>query len=226
MRIVAADPGGVLVALAIGVAIAAVVGLLLTYGLRWLGRRINFDLRLRAILAVAGGAARRGRRPRWVLYRAKDEQEWSGARQRPARHRDHRHHRLDRAADRAGDRVDGDGSGSASQDPDSRGSRHLQTKITLVQRLVGAMVITITVGAALWTIPPMNSSAPPSSPRPASSASSPVSPPNRRSGTSSPACRSPSPTPSASTTSSTSATSATSVISGGGSTRSRCRTSW
>ena len=67
-----------LVALAIGVAIAAVVGLLLTYGLRWLGRRINFDLHLRAswrspvvLLAVAVAL-------RWVLYRAKDEQEWTG----------------------------------------------------------------------------------------------------------------------------------------------------
>jgi len=152
VRIVAADAGGVLVALAIGVAIAAVVGLLLTYGLRWLGRRINFDLHLRAswrspvvLLAVAVAA-------RWVLYRAKDEQEWTGP--------------VSDLLDIAIIGIIGwiallivHAIGSTvmerirEQDADSRGSRRLQTKVRLLERVAGAIIITITAGAALWTLP-------------------------------------------------------------------------
>jgi small-conductance mechanosensitive channel len=154
VTMVAADLGGVLVACAIGVGIAAVVGLLLTYGLRWLSRRINFDLRLQAswrspvvLLAVVIALD-------WVLYRSEDQQQWAATVTNV----------LDmviigivgwivllivRAIESTAlIRI-------RNQDADSRGSRHLQTKITLVQRVVSAMVITITVGAALWTIPAM-----------------------------------------------------------------------
>src|SRR6478735_2172746 len=132
--------------------VSMVVGLLLTYGLRWLGRRINFDLHLRAswrspvvLLAVAVAA-------RWVLYRAKDEQEWTGP--------------VSDLLDIAIIGIIGwiallivHAIGSTvmerirEQDADSRGSRRLQTKVRLLERVAGAIIITITVGAALWTLP-------------------------------------------------------------------------
>lgn len=72
--------------------------------------------------------------------------------------------------------------------------RRVRTQVTLIQRVVSAVVGVVAIAAMLLTFPAMRAAAPRCWPRPESSASSPVSPPSPPSRTSSRACRSPSAT--------------------------------
>jgi small-conductance mechanosensitive channel len=150
--VVAADTGAVLVACAVGVGIAVAVGLALTWGLRVVSRRIRFELDLgrswrSPVVLLAAAIALT-----WVLGRATTEHDWT----------DPVVHVLTiwilglvawiallivRAiAATWMTRI-------REQDPDSRLSRHQLTKLTLLERVISAIVITIAVGVALWTIP-------------------------------------------------------------------------
>jgi small-conductance mechanosensitive channel len=147
-----ADTGTVLVACAIAAAAAFVVGVVLTHGLRWLGRRFGLDVRwtraqrsplvaLFVIIAV-----------RVILTTADAQQAWAAA--------------VVDVLDVALIAVVGwlllvvvqlIEQAALRKFPatslEDRRSRHIRTKITLLQRIIDAVIITVVIGAVLWTIP-------------------------------------------------------------------------
>jgi len=144
--------GEVLIACAIGAAVAFAVGFVLTIGLRWLARRLEVSLEWTAatrspIVALFVVVA-----VKVVLELADAQREWADV--------------VVRLLDVALIAIVGwillvvarvIEKGALARFPatslEDRRSRHVRTKITLLRRVTDAVVITIVVAAALWTIP-------------------------------------------------------------------------
>jgi small-conductance mechanosensitive channel len=147
-----ADVGEVLIACGIGAAVGFGVGLALTLGLRWLARRLEVSLDWTAatrspIVALFVVVALKV-----VLELADAQRAWADV--------------VVRLLDVALIAIVGwvllvvarvIEKGALGKFPDTsledRRSRHARTKITLLRRVTDAVVVTIVVAAALWTIP-------------------------------------------------------------------------
>jgi small-conductance mechanosensitive channel len=147
-----ADLGEVLLACGIGAAVGFVAGLALTLGLRWLARRLEVTLDWTAatrspIVALFVVVA-----VKVVLELADAQREWADV--------------VVRLLDVALIAIVGwillviarvIEKGALAKFPatalEDRRSRHARTKITLLRRVTDAVVVTIVVAAALWTIP-------------------------------------------------------------------------
>jgi small-conductance mechanosensitive channel len=147
-----ADVGEVLIACGIGAAVAFAVGLAVTIGLRWLARRLQVSLEWTAatrspIVALFVVVA-----VKVILEFADAQREWADA--------------VVRLLDVALIAIVGwillvvarvIEKGALGKFPatslEDRRSRHARTKITLLRRVTDAVVVTIVVAAALWTIP-------------------------------------------------------------------------
>jgi small-conductance mechanosensitive channel len=147
-----ADAGEVLIACGIGAAVAFAVGLALTIGLRWLARRLQVSLDWTAatrspIVALFVVVA-----VKVILELADAQREWADA--------------VVRLLDIALITIVGwillvvarvIEKGALGKFPatslEDRRSRHARTKITLLRRVTDAVIVTIVIAAALWTIP-------------------------------------------------------------------------
>jgi small-conductance mechanosensitive channel len=147
-----ADLGEVLLVCGIGAAVGFVAGLALTLGLRWLARRLEVSLDWTAatrspIVALFVVVA-----VKVVLELADAQREWADV--------------VVRLLDVALIAIGGwillviarvIEKGALAKFPatslEDRRSRHARTKITLLRRVTDAVVVTIVVAAALWTIP-------------------------------------------------------------------------
>ncbi len=147
-----ADVGTVLLAVAVGAGVAFLVGVLMTVGLRWLGRRTGLQIEWTglqkssiAILFVVVAV-------KVILESADPDRQWV--------------ERLMNVLDVALIAMVGWIALIVAQVIEQatlrkfpattladRKSRHARTKITLLHKIVNAAIITVVVGAILWTIP-------------------------------------------------------------------------